>query len=951
MKQIILMIAVVVGQSVLATEKHQLEFTGNKAFTAQQLQQALAASSDYLFVAHPLAKDTEFPKNMQHLLRVAYADRGYVEARVTVNPPRANGKWRVRIEEGALFKCGKMIVPAKDNPLAKDLAAFLSQPIKGREAKVSGYMKEFSQENIYQPADWVAGQPARLTQGRLEALGWNARWFCFLKGYTRSKAILLPRPRENGIIDMEVQMILGKKQFGPGADKEVAVLGQIRVHGCIANKPEDVLSFLNLRPGMPIKPLMQGELKQALWNSGRFLNQEISWRKGNGKKPVEMDIYITECPNVPPLREPLLKNTKTALVIHRALMNTRRDTGQWQMDLTIDAAKAKPETRRRWRTLLGGDRTRFRAVFADGDMGIAVRNLTEKGPAALRFGFLFVAGKASGIYLPGSKVKLVAPDLGETHGAFINFSITPPGRPGEAGRFMLGGGVSSDRPGTVQFNINFPPAAILSALHNQDSFETLSKNLKTVSSKTTTLESGVKIHRFTLTHRQTGDPIQLEFRADAQPQLLSMRVETEWEGAIINLKLMRAKNALAPLIRAIEEDTKLHPNQYQAGRGKSSVMGFFVTHLGPAIAKWDNVYNNEESGLLDRAAFEAKMALIKAIGPRLQKALEPLNELITQLPGPFEIRPGIFQDHLAAAKVAVDGRTELIPLGNDSWSYFSPYAGEEFGFQMREAFKSPFSEIHIAMAWLCAVLNSEFNTELWPEIITRELKLSKIYSTKHTEAALIKMVESDKSGPLACLMAAQLLNALDSPGGVRCARLGLERINEKGIRLDYQHLASASSPIIRAADRFLGQTNPLLIRQMVDGIPQEFLDQNQKNALLKKLASEEKIKSIEIIEPIIAQFWFGMRNGMAGELQFAQFGSLRRIRAQAAAGDANHQFALGLMYFQGRGVTVDVVEAYALSTRAARKGHPTAAQLRTAIIEKMTPEQFSEGIKRASEKK
>ena len=67
---------------------------------------------DYDFAAHPLVKDDEFAKNLQHLLQVAYAARGYADMRVTVSRPGANGKWLVYIKEGALFKCGKASSPA-----------------------------------------------------------------------------------------------------------------------------------------------------------------------------------------------------------------------------------------------------------------------------------------------------------------------------------------------------------------------------------------------------------------------------------------------------------------------------------------------------------------------------------------------------------------------------------------------------------------------------------------------------------------------------------------------------------------------------------------------------------------------------------------------------------------------------------------------------------------------
>ena len=236
MRPLLILTALVV-HSAFGVEKPRLQFSGNEAFTDQQLEQALAASNDYAFVSHPLANKEELQENLSHLLQIAYADRGYTEAQVTV-APSTPGKWDVRIKEGKLFTCGKVIVPSKGNPIAKELASFLSKSIKGYKLNLNS---PAPLDKMYQPADWIAGQPARLTRARLEALGWNARLFCFLKGYTQAKATLLPKLREDGTIDMEVQMVLGKKQFETAVKTEALKLGQVQVHGSEANKLEDFL--------------------------------------------------------------------------------------------------------------------------------------------------------------------------------------------------------------------------------------------------------------------------------------------------------------------------------------------------------------------------------------------------------------------------------------------------------------------------------------------------------------------------------------------------------------------------------------------------------------------------------------------------------------------------------------------------------------------------------------
>ncbi len=89
------------------------------------------------------------------------------------------------------------------------------------------------------------------------------------------------------------------------------------------------------------------------------------------------------------------------------------------------------------------------------------------------------------------------------------------------------------------------------------------------------------------------------------------------------------------------------------------------------------------------------------------------------------------------------------------------------------------------------------------------------------------------------------------------------------------------------------------MKKIVDEISVELLGQNQKAELLKRLAANEKIKAVEILGPVIANTWKQLIPTIANELQMSQFGSMRHIRAEAAQGNAEYQFILGLLHFSG----------------------------------------------------
>ena len=952
MRSLLLLSALVV-HSAFGVENPKLTFSGNQVFTAQQLQQALNASIDYAFVSHPLATKEEFQKNLAHLLQVAYADRGFADAQITL-APSTPGKWNVQIKEGRQFTCGKVIVPSKENPIAKELANFLSKPIRGYEYNPNSPP---SLDKLYQPADWVNSHPARLTRARLQALGWNARLFCYLKGYTLAKVTLVPKPRQDGAVDMQVQMNLGKKQFGPDVKTAALKLSQAQVHGVVANKPEDIIKFLGLQTGMPITQTLCEDLKKKLWDSGRFLAVAARWHKDGKKEAVGIDIHVTECPNTPLLTEAISEQTRQALAIYRSLIATTYVEGQqeWEMQLIIDASKA--DDLPTWKALLGGNRSQLHAVFA-GNKGMGITGSSASGnePEALRWGGISQTGKETGIFLAGGKVRWVVPDRGKSAGAFINLTLTPSEGPEGEARFQIGGGFSTDRPVPLMFNIKFPPATILQMFHGGKFGNKM--DVGDLKSKTTTSDEGIIFDHFTfiLSDRSGPKPIaiptQIKTFRDARDKFQSLQMEMKFLGAKLNFKLSPSKNALNKLTNRLTQETKTHLNEYTTDHGFSTLIGFASTHLLPELYKWTLVIDNKEKpGLLERAKQEAQVQLIRTLGSEIQKAVEPFDKFTPNSPGPFEIRESIFQDQLVTSKVNVDGHTRQIPVGKSRFSISSPHASREFDFQMRRRIDLSSLSFATRASMAVSIFGPIFADDAWPKTINSEIKLIEIHSTQYSEAALVQMVKSEKSGPLACLMAANLLNILDLPSGVQCAREGLKRLNEEGVRLDCQPFTDPNSPMIRTTDHFMETANPILIKKVLDATGIELLGERKHDELLKKLAANQKIKSTEILLPIIADAWKKLIPMIANELQMAQFGSMKQIRTAADRGSAEHQFMLGLMHFQGRVDGVNLVEAYAWASLAAIQSYPNADNLRNAIMKQMSADEILRGMKRSRELK
>lgn len=69
-------------------------------------------------------------------------------------------------------------------------------------------------------------------------------------------------------------------------------------------------------------------------------------------------------------------------------------------------------------------------------------------------------------------------------------------------------------------------------------------------------------------------------------------------------------------------------------------------------------------------------------------------------------------------------------------------------------------------------------------------------------------------------------------------------------------------------------------------------------------------------------------------------GYAERLRGYAESGDIHAQYALGLVYAEGRGVAPDPVTAYYWRVRAERQGDVDAQTLRYVVMQHMTASQI-----------
>lgn len=68
---------------------------------------------------------------------------------------------------------------------------------------------------------------------------------------------------------------------------------------------------------------------------------------------------------------------------------------------------------------------------------------------------------------------------------------------------------------------------------------------------------------------------------------------------------------------------------------------------------------------------------------------------------------------------------------------------------------------------------------------------------------------------------------------------------------------------------------------------------------------------------------------------------VERIRAAAERNEIDAQYALGLVYAEGRGVSVDLAQAHYWLSLAVERGDKDAGQLRNIVGSQMTDEEYA----------
>lgn len=297
-------------------------FEGNKTYSAALLRRGLLASTDFLLAAYPAEEFDPFLKTMQDCLQRGYTNRGFPDARVTVDYDTALDVVKATIEEGPRFRWGTLKI---EGLKVLDATAFTQEFLQTAE-KSDSFARRISEAvNTKEPGSslltesdddplsvknlvgdkvvinhvnhssaWKAGDTASfgaaadksLEQQIIQALRW--------KGVSAAKVTISHQQHaDTGLADTRVIV-----EEGPPV-----VLHTITLKGHEVFTREGLLNFLGLHEGMIISDDIIARVEDRLARSMRFLR----WRGllVDAKDGIDLCLGIQEMPGALPLEQPL----------------------------------------------------------------------------------------------------------------------------------------------------------------------------------------------------------------------------------------------------------------------------------------------------------------------------------------------------------------------------------------------------------------------------------------------------------------------------------------------------------------------------------------------------------------------------------------------------------------------------------------------------------------------
>lgn len=503
---------------------------GGQTFSGAGIVNALRARLEFYARSAPAAPLADYLAWLGRTVQLGYQRSGFARAVVTVKVDQPSQRIRVNVVEGLRYRCGAIKITGLDPVLTDQLdrrlqeVAALSEPVAGTGQPAFAWPWR---ESDQAPAD--AASLAVFERSAVVALS-------ELNRYQAEVQVVLSLDDNRRQADLLIQV---RK---PGV---AGILDQIEVEGLRVNSREDLLSFLQLRPGMPMTGNVTNDVIQRLWSSGRFSGHlaQLSPMAEAGR--FKLALTVVEFTNAPALKRELTAEERGFLKLREWMLDWRKRAEDWVFKLE----GARKEGRFSGEVVLGQE-----------GLAILIRQpSTEADPPPLGYGFI-AAPEHIGFYSGLQQSKLVR----KPKGGQIETVLALAGNPDHdnargwfsAGAFWRSG--SDDAPFSLRLDL--APVAFVAFAHP--------------------LEGACRIEQGLLTLRD--DDLGCELTADAATgRLVSWRTASSTND--FRFVIQSEEGALARVLREVAAAGASFTNVLDAQHPWSSSLAVLGRDLAPIL--------------------------------------------------------------------------------------------------------------------------------------------------------------------------------------------------------------------------------------------------------------------------------------------------------------------------------------------------------------------------------
>jgi hypothetical protein len=318
-KKAIMVCMAAVSATLASGASDDVRYEGCVKYTPTALERSLSWNLEYQIVKATAPPDQRL-EVIRRLLKAGYLRDGYAEADVR---GRLDGRTNivVSINEGQRYLCGDLVVTGSLHEVSSTALRGLLLPASGGVAgtnrsdqhagsafdRLAGRTNAPNDSTAMTLVGWTPERGAPFdpwAQRQLRAAVSNA--FAELGHFFCDFDLRLQKRLAEGRADLVVDV----KSEGPPL-----VIGALEVTGAVTNRPEDVIQFTGLTPGMNITRSLVAEKERSLRQSARLIAGRIVPSSPDAGGRSRVTIRIAEAPGMPPLTQDLSDVAQSCLRI------------------------------------------------------------------------------------------------------------------------------------------------------------------------------------------------------------------------------------------------------------------------------------------------------------------------------------------------------------------------------------------------------------------------------------------------------------------------------------------------------------------------------------------------------------------------------------------------------------------------------------------------------------